>query len=98
MKGRLTATCDNLWGLYDVSQGFTYLRHICERERIIFQNSTDPTFVLLATFWHALYAWDEALQFLYTHFCWLVSLEFGTPGHQVAHVLRWLGIASDKYE
>jgi hypothetical protein len=39
----------------------------------IFRNSVDPTFVFLALLWHALYAWDEALETLYEHFCWLVS-------------------------
>ncbi|KAF8991947.1 hypothetical protein BDQ17DRAFT_1370148 [Cyathus striatus] len=35
----------------------------------IFQHSPDPTFVLLMFVWHALYAWDEALENLYTHIC-----------------------------
>jgi hypothetical protein len=39
----------------------------------IFRKTVDPTFVLLAILWHALYAWDEALETLYAHFCWLVS-------------------------
>jgi len=38
----------------------------------IFQNSSDPTFVLLTFIWHALYAWDEALEHLYEHVCTLV--------------------------
>ena len=38
----------------------------------IFQVSPDPTFVLLIFIWHALYAWDEALQDLYTHICRVV--------------------------
>jgi hypothetical protein len=33
----------------------------------IFQNSDDPTFVLLGTLWYALYAWDEALETLWEH-------------------------------
>ena len=44
---------------------------IC-RQNIV-RNSTDPTFVFLALLWSALYAWDEALEHLYSHFCWLVS-------------------------
>jgi len=40
----------------------------------IFQVSPDPTFVLLVFIWHALYAWDEALQDLYTHICSLVCI------------------------
>ncbi|KAF8194202.1 hypothetical protein BJ912DRAFT_901347, partial [Pholiota molesta] len=35
----------------------------------IFQQSPDPTFVLLIFGWHALYAWDEALDNLYAHIC-----------------------------
>ncbi|KAG5644685.1 hypothetical protein DXG03_007985 [Asterophora parasitica] len=38
----------------------------------IFQKSPDPTFVLLTFVWHAMYAWDEALQHLYNHICWLM--------------------------
>ncbi|KAK0194621.1 hypothetical protein F5146DRAFT_925341 [Armillaria mellea] len=37
----------------------------------IFQRSPDPTFVLLTFIWHAMYAWDEALEALYGHICWL---------------------------
>jgi hypothetical protein len=40
----------------------------------IFQDSPDPTFVLLAFIWHAMYAWDEALEDLYAHICHLVSV------------------------
>ncbi|KAF8892908.1 hypothetical protein BD779DRAFT_1130654 [Infundibulicybe gibba] len=39
----------------------------------IFKNSPDPTFVLLCYVWHAMYAWDEALEHLYSHICLLVS-------------------------
>ena len=39
----------------------------------IFQKSPDPTFVLLTFIWHALYAWDEALEALYNHICTIVS-------------------------
>ena len=42
------------------------------RQNIV-RNSMDPTFVFLALLWSALYAWDEALEYLYSHFCWLVS-------------------------
>ncbi|PBK90727.1 hypothetical protein ARMGADRAFT_1111301 [Armillaria gallica] len=35
----------------------------------IFQRSPDPTFVLLTFIWHAMYAWDEALEALYAHIC-----------------------------
>lgn len=39
--------------------------------RTIFSESDDPTFVLLSLLWHALYAWDESLETLYSHICWL---------------------------
>jgi hypothetical protein len=38
----------------------------------IFKNSRDPTFLLLALFWHPVYAWDEALENLYSHILILV--------------------------
>jgi hypothetical protein len=40
--------------------------------RNIFKKSNDPTFVLLATLWYALYAWDEAFETLWEHICQLV--------------------------
>jgi hypothetical protein len=39
----------------------------------VFESSCDPTLLLLPPLWHALYAWDEALGALYSHFCSLVS-------------------------
>ncbi|KAK7052405.1 hypothetical protein R3P38DRAFT_3306138 [Favolaschia claudopus] len=33
--------------------------------------SSDPSFVLLALLWYPLYAFDEALDALYSHICWL---------------------------
>ncbi|KAG7088496.1 hypothetical protein E1B28_012484 [Marasmius oreades] len=33
----------------------------------IFRNSPDPTFIVLLFLWHAMYAWDEALEVLYRH-------------------------------
>ncbi|KAJ7123444.1 hypothetical protein C8R44DRAFT_917528 [Mycena epipterygia] len=33
--------------------------------------TSDPTFVLLALLWYPLYAFDEALEALYRHICWL---------------------------
>ncbi len=38
----------------------------------LFSTSSDPTFVLITYLWHALYAWDEALETLYQYVCWLV--------------------------
>jgi len=39
----------------------------------IFRKSSDPTLVLLCMLWYALYAWDEALENLYSHVSWLES-------------------------
>ncbi|KAG1837318.1 hypothetical protein DFJ58DRAFT_734437 [Suillus subalutaceus] len=39
----------------------------------IFAQSRDPTFLFLAILWYALYAWDQALESLYTHINWLES-------------------------
>lgn len=38
----------------------------------IFKKVNDPTFVLLATLWYALYAWDEAFEILWEYICQLV--------------------------
>ncbi|KAL0064678.1 hypothetical protein AAF712_008376 [Marasmius tenuissimus] len=40
----------------------------------IFQQSPDPTFILLLFIWHAMYSWDEALETLYLHIIDLVRL------------------------
>ncbi|KAK0224094.1 hypothetical protein IW262DRAFT_873230 [Armillaria fumosa] len=37
----------------------------------IFQRSPDPTLVLLTFIWHSVCGWDEALEALYAHICWL---------------------------
>jgi hypothetical protein len=39
----------------------------------VFRKTKDPTFFILALLWHALYAWDEALEVLYAHICFLVG-------------------------
>ncbi|KAG6828451.1 hypothetical protein H0H92_007936 [Tricholoma furcatifolium] len=54
----------------------------------IFQNSPDPTFVLLTFVWHALYAWDEALEDLYNHICWLESKVISTSDVVLTHELH----------
>ncbi|KAG6829590.1 hypothetical protein H0H87_010739 [Tephrocybe sp. NHM501043] len=57
----------------------------------IFQKSQDPTFVLLTFVWHALYAWDEALEHLYNHICWLETKVITTSDMiltQELHVIR----------
>ncbi|KAH7101558.1 cora-like Mg2+ transporter protein-domain-containing protein [Auriculariales sp. MPI-PUGE-AT-0066] len=37
----------------------------------ILKQSQDPTFMLLIFLWHALYAWDEAMEVLYEHILYL---------------------------
>ncbi|KAJ7757026.1 hypothetical protein B0H16DRAFT_1662496 [Mycena metata] len=44
----------------------------------IFQKSPDPTFVLLTFLWHALYAWDESLELLYSHICYIEAQVINT--------------------
>jgi len=57
----------------------------------LYAQATDPTFVLVATLWYALYAWDQTFEFLYQHIC---SLEETVIGHnqvkltQRLHVIR----------
>lgn len=57
----------------------------------MFQKSQDPTLVLLTFIWHAMYAWDEALENLYEHICSLESRVISTaemPLTQELHVIR----------
>ncbi|PPQ92528.1 LOW QUALITY PROTEIN: hypothetical protein CVT25_010361 [Psilocybe cyanescens] len=57
----------------------------------IFQKSSDPTFVLLTFIWHAMYAWDEALENLYDHICTLESRVITTedmPLTRELHIIR----------
>lgn len=69
--------------------------------QIIVRKTKDPTFVFLAVLWSALYAWDEALEVLYAHFCWLVStrsrLHSPTDAITLAHYAR-VGIQSYIYQ
>ncbi|KAJ7164984.1 hypothetical protein C8R46DRAFT_1097786 [Mycena filopes] len=44
----------------------------------IFQKSPDPTFVLLTFIWHAMYAWDESLELLYSHICYIETQVINT--------------------
>ena len=62
------------WLVLSTSRKWEYLLNEEDdfRQNIV-RGSTDPTFVFLALLWSALYAWDEALEYLYSHFCWLVS-------------------------
>ncbi|KDR77304.1 hypothetical protein GALMADRAFT_246652 [Galerina marginata CBS 339.88] len=57
----------------------------------IFQKSPDPTFVLLTFVWHAMYAWDEALENLYEHICSLETRVISTaemPLTRELHIIR----------
>jgi len=57
----------------------------------IFQKSPDPTFVLLTFIWHAIYAWDEALETLYNHICTLEGAVVATTDFdltQELHIIR----------
>jgi hypothetical protein len=53
--------------------------------------SSDPTFVLLALLWYPLYAFDESLDGLYLHICWLEGRVMATTDMtltQQLHVVR----------
>ncbi|KDR77305.1 hypothetical protein GALMADRAFT_440828 [Galerina marginata CBS 339.88] len=57
----------------------------------IFQKSPDPTFVLLTFIWHAVYAWDQALENLYSHICFLETRVINTSEMaltQELHIIR----------
>ncbi|KAG7087460.1 hypothetical protein E1B28_013426 [Marasmius oreades] len=57
----------------------------------IFQRSPDPTFVLLTFIWHAMYAWDEALETLYKHICWMETQVMTTSDMLITrrlHIIR----------
>jgi hypothetical protein len=43
----------------------------------IFSKSNDPTFLLLAILWYALYTWDESFELLYKHVSKLVRPRAG---------------------
>ncbi|KAF7422453.1 hypothetical protein PC9H_010609 [Pleurotus ostreatus] len=57
----------------------------------LFSTSPDPTFILITYLWHALYAWDEALETLYQYVCWLESRVIKTSEMaltQELHIIR----------
>ncbi|KAJ6535926.1 hypothetical protein DFH09DRAFT_1179170 [Mycena vulgaris] len=65
--------------------------------------SADPTFVLLALLWYPIYAFDESLEALYLHICWLESRVMGDTDmtltqqlHVVrAHLLHYASLLED---
>ncbi|KAF8516402.1 hypothetical protein JB92DRAFT_2267729 [Gautieria morchelliformis] len=71
--------------------------------RNIFKKSSDPTFVLLATLWYALYAWDEAFETLWEHICQLELRVISTKKlhvtqelHKIrAHLLQYASLLED---
>lgn len=57
----------------------------------MFQKSPDPTLVLMCFIWHALYAWDEALEYLYQHILYLETKVIETTQMRLTqelHVIR----------
>ncbi|KAF4609856.1 hypothetical protein D9613_010436 [Agrocybe pediades] len=69
----------------------------------IFRESPDPTFVFLSLLWYALYAWDEALEHLYNHLCFLEmevlktnDIEMTQELHVIrAHLLHFESLLQD---
>ncbi|KAJ7489584.1 hypothetical protein FB451DRAFT_693768 [Mycena latifolia] len=65
--------------------------------------SSDPTFVLLALLWYPIYAFDESLEALYLHICWLETRVMTTTDmtltqqlHVVrAHLLHYASLLED---
>ncbi|KAH7915502.1 hypothetical protein BJ138DRAFT_997584, partial [Hygrophoropsis aurantiaca] len=56
----------------------------------IFDASKDPTFVLVAILWYALYAWDEALEKMYEHIGSLESDAIHNTDEQITVELHFL--------
>ncbi|PBK66955.1 hypothetical protein ARMSODRAFT_1020926 [Armillaria solidipes] len=54
----------------------------------IFQRSPDPTLVLLIFIWHAICAWDEALEALYAHICSLATYALDTSDIFITHEMH----------
>ncbi|PPQ96705.1 hypothetical protein CVT26_010257, partial [Gymnopilus dilepis] len=69
----------------------------------ILKDTTDPTFVLLGLLWYGMYAWDEALEGLYEHICYLESKVIQTDDftltrelHAIrAHLLHYDSLLQD---
>ncbi|KAH7905719.1 hypothetical protein BJ138DRAFT_1164230, partial [Hygrophoropsis aurantiaca] len=51
----------------------------------IFSASKDPTFLLLAILWYALYAWDEAFEIMYKQLTWLEEKVLKSPNDATHH-------------
>ncbi|KAG6809962.1 hypothetical protein H0H92_013890 [Tricholoma furcatifolium] len=69
----------------------------------MFGQYDDPTFIFLSLLWYALYAWDEALEVLYSHICWVESRVIQTNDihltqelHVIqAHLLHYTSLLDD---
>lgn len=69
----------------------------------IFQRSPDPTFLVLLFLWHAMYAWDEALEILYRHILDMEKTVVGSSDiyttrglHFIrAHILHYTSLLQD---
>ncbi|KAG6879295.1 hypothetical protein C0992_003780 [Termitomyces sp. T32_za158] len=69
----------------------------------IYSEYDDPTFVFVSLLWYALYAWDEALEVLYAHICWVESrvihsnnIELTQELHVIqAHLLHHASLLED---
>ncbi|KAK2463952.1 hypothetical protein APHAL10511_004003 [Amanita phalloides] len=67
------------------------------------EKTDDPTFLLLIFVWHAMYAWDEALQHLYEHICVLETEVISTTSmtlteqlHTIrAHLLHYSSLLAE---
>ncbi|KAF5350704.1 hypothetical protein D9756_008754 [Leucocoprinus leucothites] len=57
----------------------------------MFQQSRDPTLLLVVFLWHTIYSWDQALEHLYNHICQLESKVIDTGRwkmNQDLHIIR----------
>ncbi|KAG6841075.1 hypothetical protein C0991_002168 [Blastosporella zonata] len=69
----------------------------------MFAQYDDPTFVFLSLLWYALYAWDETLEVLYSHLCWVESRVIQTNDMDLtqelhviqAHLLHYASLLDD---
>ncbi|KXN85113.1 hypothetical protein AN958_11690 [Leucoagaricus sp. SymC.cos] len=90
----------------------TQAKTLCDRFQLtgcsvywskIFERSKDPTFAFLSLLWYALYAWDESLEALYNHICFLESnvlenteLDYTQELHRIrAHLLHYTSLLDD---
>ncbi|KAF8625330.1 hypothetical protein AX17_006872 [Amanita inopinata Kibby_2008] len=92
--------------------GSTSAEDLCTRLQLVgksvywskmFENNPDPTFILISILWHALYAWDEAVQELQNeihnleaHLINFSQVEFAHDLHTLrAYLLHYTSLLSD---